>query len=109
MKNKNDNILILTNEYSSCSIKLKYLVETFECFYFCCLFPIILILIMIILCSGEFNDGIYNNLIENWKMNPIIKINLIDNYKNDKKTQKNIGIFKGIKNPKKYKNTILIY
>ena len=109
MENKNDMILIIDDRKNIkfYDEKLEFLIGYLEFPYFCCLFPIVLILIMIILCSGEFNDGIYNNLIENWKMNPILTINLIDNYKKDKKTQKNLGIFKGIKNPKKYKNTIL--
>ena len=108
MEKKNDMILILDDRKKlSISKKLENFIVYLEFPYFCCLFPIVLILIIIILCSGEFNDGIYNNLIENWKMNPIITINLIDNNKKEKKTQKNLGIFKGIKNPKKYKNTIL--
>ena len=109
MEKTDDMVLILDDRQKfSGSKRLENLIVFMEFPYLCCLFPIVLILIMIILCSGEFNDGIYNNLLDNWKMNPIITINLIDNNnEKDKKTQKNLGIFKGIKNPKKYKNTIL--
>ena len=109
MEKKDDMILILDDRQKfSGSKRLENLIVYMEFPYLCCLFPIVLILIMIILCSGEFNDGIYNNLLDNWKMNPIITINLIDNNnEKDKKTQKNLGIFKGIKDPKKYKNTII--
>jgi hypothetical protein len=66
----------------------------------------------------KFNDGCFINLTKNWKMNPISEIKLFERIENDnkkyKKTQKNLGIFKGIKNQKifntyeiKYKNTIL--
>jgi hypothetical protein len=89
MEKKNDMILILDDRKKlSISKKLENFIVYLEFPYFCCLFPIVLILIIILLCSGEFNDGIYNNLIENWKMNPIITINLIDIIKKKKKHKK---------------------
>ena len=78
---------------------------------------ILLILCIMILMKGEFDDGYFKTLEENWNMYPIKTISIFDNSGNIlsiNKKQKNVeqyilDTFYGIKNVKKYNERVNIF
>ena len=121
MKKIKEHIIIYYYNYEYKKCECYNIFKIFDCdcknffkinfiFYIIILYVMLFTLIalyLIILAAKTFNDGIYKNLRENWKMNPIKEINILETKIKPKEAQEILGIFEGIENPKKYKNTTI--